>query len=115
VDLGANPVEFITHATGDWALRFILITLAVTPIRRIFGLSEIGRFRRLLGLFLFFYASIHFLTYWWLDKFVDVAEILGDIGKRPFITIGFTSVMLMVPLAVTSTGGWIRRLGVQRG
>jgi sulfoxide reductase heme-binding subunit YedZ len=93
-DLCANPVEFITHATGDWALRFVLITLAVTPIRRIFGLSEIGRFRRLLGLFSFFYACIHFLTYLWLDKFFDVAGILGDIGKRPFITIGFTSVML---------------------
>jgi sulfoxide reductase heme-binding subunit YedZ len=113
-DLGANPVEFITHATGDWALRFLLITLTITPIRRIFRPWGLERFRRLLGLFSFFCACVHFLTYLWLDKFFDVAEILGDIGKRPFITIGFTSIMLMVPLAVTSTGGWIRRLGVRR-
>jgi sulfoxide reductase heme-binding subunit YedZ len=112
--LGANPIEFITHATGDWALRFLLITLAITPLRKTLATPELARFRRMLGLFAFFYASLHFLTYLWLDKFFDMAEILGDICKRPFITIGFTSVMLMVPLALTSTGGWVRRLGARR-
>lgn len=113
-DLGANPIEFITHATGDWALRFLLITLAVTPARRVFGLPQLAQFRRMLGLFSFFYASVHFLTYLWLDKFFDGSEILADITKRPFITIGFASVTLMLPLAVTSTAAWIGRLGARR-
>jgi ferredoxin-NADP reductase/DMSO/TMAO reductase YedYZ heme-binding membrane subunit len=113
-DLSANPVEFITHATGDWALRFLLITLAVTPARRVFGLPQLAQFRRMLGLFSFFYASVHFLTYLWLDKFFDGSEILADITKRPFITIGFASVMVMLPLALTSTAAWIGRLGARR-
>ncbi len=113
-DLGANPIEFITHATGDWALRFLLITLTVTPMRKVLGIPQLTLFRRMLGLFAFFYGCFHFLTYLWLDKFFDLAEILGDIGKRPFITIGFTSLILMVPLAVTSTAGWIKRLGPRR-
>ena len=110
-NLGANPIEFITHATGDWALRFLLITLAVTPMRTVLSMPQLTLFRRMLGLFAFFYGCLHFLTYLWLDKFFDLVEISGDIAKRPFITIGFTSLMLMVPLALTSTAGWIKRLG----
>jgi len=113
-DLGANPVEFIIHATGDWALRFLLITLAVTPMRKVLNLPALARFRRMLGLFGFFYGCLHFLAYLWLDKALDVHEILGDIEKRPFITIGLTSLLLMVPLAASSTAGWIRRLGARR-
>src|SRR5215470_19364727 len=112
--MSANPIEYITHATGDWALRFLLITLAITPLRWLFALPELIRFRRMLGLFAFFYGCLHFLTYLWLDKFFDISEILADIAKRPFITIGFTAVVLMVPLAITSTAGWIRRLGGRR-
>lgn len=113
-ELGANPIELVTHATGDWALRFLLITLAVTPTSKILSMPRFTLFRRMLGLFAFFYGCLHFLTYLWLDKFFDLSEILGDIGKRPFITIGFTSLMLMVPLAATSTAGWIKRLGPRR-
>ena len=113
-DLGANPIEYITHSTGDWTLRLLLITLTVTPMRRLLHLSQLIRFRRMLGLFAFFYGCLHFLTYIWLDKFFDTGDILRDIGKRPFVTIGFTSLMLMTPLAVTSTASWIRRLGGRR-
>ena len=112
--LGANPIEFITHSTGDWTLRFLLITLAVTPARSMLGVPTLIRFRRTFGLFAFFYGCLHFLTYIWLDKFFDLQDMLKDIGKRPFITIGFASLLLMVPLAVTSTAGWIRRLGGRR-
>lgn len=112
--LGANPIEFITHATGDWTLRFLLITLAVTPLRRILRLPELIRFRRMLGLFAFFYACLHFTTYIWLDKFFDLAEIWKDVLKRRFITVGFAAFMLLIPLAITSTAGWIRRLGGKR-
>jgi methionine sulfoxide reductase heme-binding subunit len=113
-NLGANPIEFITHSTGDWTLRFLLITLAVTPLRRLLGRPELIRFRRMLGLFAFFYGCLHFLTYLWLDKFFDSADILKDIAKRPFITAGFLGFIVMTPLAVTSTKGWIRRLGGKR-
>jgi methionine sulfoxide reductase heme-binding subunit len=113
-DLGANPIELITHPTGDWAMRFLLITLAVTPLSKVLSMPLFTLFRRMLGLFAFFYGCLHFLTYLWLDKFFDLSEISGDIGKRPFITIGFTSLMLMVPLAATSTAGWIKRLGPRR-
>jgi sulfoxide reductase heme-binding subunit YedZ len=109
--LGANPVEFITHATGDWTLRFLVLTLAVTPVRKILGRPQLVRFRRMLGLFAFFYGCLHLTTYVWLDKFFDVSEMLKDVAKRPFITAGFTAFVLMVPLALTSTAGWIRRLG----
>ncbi len=109
--LGANPIEFITHATGDWTLRFLALTLAVTPARRLLGTPRLIRFRRMLGLFAFFYGTLHFLTYFWLDKFFDFDEIVKDVAKRPFITAGFTAFVLMIPLAVTSTAGWIRRLG----
>jgi sulfoxide reductase heme-binding subunit YedZ len=113
-DLGANPVEFLTHATGDWTLRFLLLTLAVTPLRELLGAPQLIRFRRMLGLFAFFYGCLHLLTYVWFDKFFDVHEMLADIAKRPFITVGFTGLVLMVPLAVTSTAGWIRRMGGRR-
>ena len=112
--LGANPIEFITHATGDWTIRFLLITLAVTPLRKMLRWPDLIRFRRMLGLFAFFYGCLHFTTYLWLDKFFDWREILKDIGKRPFITAGFAAFIVLVPLAVTSTAGWIRRLGGRR-
>jgi sulfoxide reductase heme-binding subunit YedZ len=109
-DLGANPVEFITHATGDWTLRLLLITLAVTPARRFFKQPQLTRFRRLLGLFAFFYGCLHFLTWFWLDKSLDFAEMWKDVAKRPFITVGFLGFAAMIPLAITSTAGWIRRM-----
>lgn len=112
--LGTNPIETITHATGDWTLRFLLITLAVTPLRRLLGAPGLVRYRRMLGLFAFFYGCLHLLTYLWLDKFFAWGEIVADVGKRPFITAGFTAFALMAPLAVTSTAGWIRRLGGRR-
>ena len=112
--LGANPIEVITHATGDWTLRFLLITLAVTPIRKLTGRLWLIRYRRMFGLFAFFYGVLHFLTYIWLDKFFDVHEMLHDVAKRKFITIGFTGFILLIPLALTSTKGWIARLGGKR-
>jgi sulfoxide reductase heme-binding subunit YedZ len=112
--LGANPIEYITHATGDWILRFLCITLSVTPLRKILGLPELIRFRRMLGLFAFFYACLHFLIWFVLDKFFDWGEIAKDVVKRPFITAGFTAFVLLIPLAVTSTKGWIRRMGGKR-
>jgi len=112
--LGANPIEAITHATGDWTLRFLLITLAVTPLRRATGWNRVIGLRRMLGLFAFFYATLHFFTYLWLDKFFVWADILHDIPRRPFITIGFSAFVLLVPLALTSTARAIRRLGGRR-
>ena len=113
-ELTANPIEFITHATGDWTLRFLIITLCVTPFRKILRLPELIRFRRMLGLFAFFYACLHFTTYIWLDKFFDLSEMWKDIAKRKYITVGFTAFLLLIPLAITSTAGWIRRLGGKR-
>ena len=113
-DLGANPIEFITHSTGDWTLRFLCITLAITPLRRLLGWPEMIRFRRMLGLFAFTYGCLHFMTYLWLDKFFDFAAIIKDVWKRPFITAGFFGFVMMLPLALTSTAGWIRRLGGRR-
>ena len=112
--LGANPIEVITHATGDWTLRFLLITLSVTPLRKILKQPWLIRFRRMFGLFAFFYVCLHFLTYIWLDKFFNVHEMLADVVKRKFITVGFTGFVLLIPLAITSTAGWIRRLGGKR-
>jgi sulfoxide reductase heme-binding subunit YedZ len=112
--LGANPIETITHTTGDWTLRFLLLTLAVTPIRRLSGWNPVIRFRRMLGLFAFFYGSLHYLTYLWLDQFFSWDSIVKDVAKRPFITVGVLAFALMVPLAVTSTAGMIRRLGGRR-
>lgn len=110
-ELGANPIEKITHSTGDWTLIFLLLTLAVTPLRKLTSQPWLIRFRRMLGLFAFFYGSLHLMTYVWLDKFFDVHEMLTDIAKRKFITAGMTAFFLMIPLAITSTTGWIRRLG----
>ena len=113
-DLTPNPLEYIEHFTGDWTIRFILFTLTVTPLRKLLRQPDLIRFRRMLGLFAFFYGCAHFLAYLWFDRLFDVHEILADIGKRPFITVGFTALVLMAPLAVTSTAGWIRRLGGRR-
>ena len=113
-DLTANPVEFLQHFTGDWTIRLIVATLAVTPLRKLLHLPDLIRFRRMIGLFAFFYGCLHFLTYLWLDKDFEVQEMLKDVGKRPFITAGFGALLLMAPLAVTSTAGWIRRLGGKR-
>jgi methionine sulfoxide reductase heme-binding subunit len=109
--LGANPIEFITRSTGLWTLVFLCITLAVTPLRKITGWNALLRFRRMLGLYAFFYAVLHFTTYFWFDKWFDVAEILKDIGKRPFITVGFAAFVLLIPLAVTSPKAMVRKLG----
>ena len=112
--LGANPVDVITRSTGKWTLTFLLITLSVTPVRKLAGLPWLIRFRRMIGLYAFFYGSLHLMTYIWLDKFFDVREMLHDILKRRFITAGMTAFTLMLPLALTSTTGWIRRLGGKR-
>jgi sulfoxide reductase heme-binding subunit YedZ len=112
--LGANPIEVITRATGDWTIRFLLVTLSITPLRKLTGLLALIRFRRMFGLFAFFYGVLHFLTYIWLDKFFNLHEMLADVAKRRFITVGFTGFVLLIPLAVTSTKGWIRRLGGRR-
>lgn len=109
-NLGTNPVETITHETGLWALRFLLITLSITPLRYLSQMHWLIKLRRMLGLFTFFYAVLHVLTYIWLDQFFDWMEILVDIPKRPFITIGFASFLLLLPLAFTSTNAMQRRL-----
>jgi methionine sulfoxide reductase heme-binding subunit len=114
-NLTANPIEFITHWTGDWTLRFLLITLCVTPLRKLANLPNLIKIRRMLGLFAFFYVCLHFLiTYLWFDKFFDWREIAKDIVKRPYITVGFAGFVMLVPLAITSTWGWVRRLGGKR-
>ncbi len=112
--LGANPIDATTDETGTWALTSLLLSLAVTPVRRLTGWNPVIRFRRMLGLFAFFYATLHFLTYLVLDQFFAWDFIVADIAKRPYITVGFTAFVLLVPLAITSTAGWIRRLGGRR-
>lgn len=109
--LGANPIEFITHSTGTWTLVGLLATLAITPLRSLSGLGWLIRFRRLFGLFAFFYACLHFTTYIWLDQFFDPASIARDIIKRPFITVGFAAFMLLIPLAATSNQRMMKKLG----
>jgi sulfoxide reductase heme-binding subunit YedZ len=109
--LGVNPIEFVTRSTGTWTLSLLLITLSVTPLRRITGWHWLVRLRRMLGLFAFFYACLHFVTYVWLDQFFDAAAISRDVVKRPFITVGFAAFVLLIPLAATSTNAMIRRLG----
>ena len=109
--LGANPIEFITHSTGDWTLTFLLVTLSITPLRKIMRQYWLISFRRMIGLFAFFYGFLHLMTYVWLDKFFDVHEMLHDIAKRKFITAGMTAFTLMIPLALTSTKWAIRKLG----
>ena len=110
-NLGANPIEVITRSTGSWTLTFLLITLSVTPLRGITGLQGLIKLRRMFGLFAFFYVSLHFTTYIWLDQFFDAQSMIKDVMKRPFITVGFSSFVLLVPLALTSTRGMIRYLG----
>ncbi|WP_333839475.1 sulfite oxidase heme-binding subunit YedZ [Pelomicrobium sp.] len=112
--LGANPVEFITRSTGFWTLTFLTLTLAVTPLRRLLGWPWLLRLRRMLGLYAFFYACLHFSTYLVLDQFFDLAAIGQDVVKRPYITVGFTCFLLLIPLAVTSSDRMIRRLGARR-
>ena len=113
-DLTANPAEFIQHFTGDWTIRFLVTVLAVTPFRKLLHMPDLVRFRRMIGLFAFFYGCLHFLSYLWLDKLFMFDEMLKDVPKRPFIAAGFTGFVLMIPLALTSTRGWIRRLGGKR-
>ncbi len=113
-DLTANPVEYITHFTGDWTLRLLIFTLAVTPLRKLLGLPDLIRFRRMLGLYAFFYASLHLLTYVVIDHFFDFHAMIADVAKRRFITAGFSGYLALTALAVTSTAGWIRRLGGKR-
>lgn len=110
-DLTANPIELLTNWTGYTTLVLLMVTLAITPVRRITGLNPLVRVRRLLGLFAFFYATLHFLVYIVLDQFFWWEGIVGDVLERPYITVGFTAFLLLIPLAVTSTRGWIRRLG----
>jgi len=110
-NLSANPIEFITHFTGDWTLIFLLASLSVTPLRQISGWNELIKYRRMLGLFAFFYVVLHFATYMVLDHFFDFQAIVKDVMKRPYVTAGFTGFVLMIPLAITSTAGMIRRLG----
>jgi methionine sulfoxide reductase heme-binding subunit len=113
-DLTPNPIEYITHFTGDWAIRLLVATLAITPVRRLIRAPQLIRYRRMLGLFTFFYASLHFLTWFALDKFFDLHAIGADFVKRRFIIAGLVTFTCMLPLALTSTAGWIRRLGGRR-
>lgn len=109
-----EPLQYITRATGDWTLYFLCITLAVTPLRRLSKWNWVLKLRRMLGLYAFFYALLHFTTFLWFDHFFDVAEMLKDVVKRPFITVGFIGFVLLIPLALTSTHGMVRRLGGKR-
>lgn len=113
--LGANPVEFVTRSTGTWTLVLLCVTLALTPARRMTGWSALARVRRMVGLYAFFYACLHFATYVWLDQWFDAAAMLRDVVKRPFITAGFTAFVLLLPLAATSTQAMMRRLGRRWG
>jgi len=112
--LGANPIEFVLRSLGTWTLTLLLVTLSITPLRRLTGWNSLVRVRRLLGLFVFFYACLHILTYAGVDQSFDLAAILADVVKRPYITVGFTCFMLLIPLAVTSTNAMQRRLGGKR-
>ena len=113
-ELGTNPIELITRSTGTWTLVFLCITLAVTPARKFSGWHWLAQTRRMFGLFAFFYAACHFTTFIWFDHFFDFEEIWADVLKRPFVTIGFSAFVLLVPLAVTSTNGMVKRLGAAR-
>jgi methionine sulfoxide reductase heme-binding subunit len=113
-DLTANPIEFVEHWTGDWTMRFLIITLCITPLRKLIRMPQLIRFRRMLGLFAFFYACLHFSTWVGLDRFFNLHDMWADVEKRRFITVGFAAFVLLIPLAVTSTKGWIRRLGGKR-
>jgi len=109
--LGANPIELITRSLGTWTLVFLLITLSITPLRKLSGWNWLIKLRRMAGLFAFFYALLHFITYIWLDQFFDLSSIYKDVIKRPFITIGFAAFILLIPLAVTSTNAMMKKLG----
>lgn len=113
-NLTANPIEFVEHWTGDWTMRFLIITLCITPLRKLLKMPELIRFRRMLGLFAFFYLCLHFSSWIGLDRFFNLHDMWADVLKRKYITVGFAGFVLLVPLAVTSTKGWIRRLGGKR-
>jgi sulfoxide reductase heme-binding subunit YedZ len=113
-DLTANPIEYMTHFTGDWGLRFLLITLGITPLRMLFKKPALTRFRRMLGLYAFFYACLHLSIWLLLDQQLDVGAMVEDVIKRKYITVGMAAYLAMVPLAITSTSGWVRRLGYRR-
>ncbi|MCC6069394.1 sulfite oxidase heme-binding subunit YedZ [Massilia sp. GCM10020059] len=109
-----EPLEFITRGTGDWTLYFLCITLAVTPLRRLSKMNWLIKLRRMFGLYAFFYAFLHFMTFFWFDHFFDIAGMFRDVAKRPFILVGFTAFVLLIPLAVTSTNAMVKRLGGKR-
>ena len=113
-NLSSNPTQFLEHATGDWTLRFVAFTLCITPLRKLLKQPNLIRFRRMLGLFAFFYGCCHFAVYLTFDQIFDLHGIWADIAKRRYITVGFTGFVLMIPLAITSTAGWIRRMGGRR-
>ena len=112
--VGANPLEFVTHTTGMLTLVFLMITLALTPVRKVTGLNWIVKFRRMVGLYAFFYGVLHLVTYLWFDRFFNLRSIAGDIAQRPFIAIGMAAFFLMLPLAITSTNNMVKRLGGKR-
>jgi len=114
VSLGANPAETILHKTGDWVLYFLLMTLAITPLRKLTGWNDLIKFRRMLGLFAFCYACLHFLAYIGFDRLFDFSDMAREIVKRPYILVGFAAFVLLIPLAITSTRGWVLRLGRAR-
>ncbi len=113
-NLGANPAEYLIRSTGDWTLRFLCITLAVTPLRVITGVAALARFRRMLGLFVYFYVVLHLLSYSWFDMGFDLGDIIKDIIKRPFILVGFAAFLLLTPLAATSFNRAVKALGAKR-
>ena len=113
--LGANPIEFVTRASGDWTLYFLCITLAITPLRRLTGMGWLLKLRRMLGLYTFFYACLHFLCFIWFDHFFDIDAMWRDVIKRPFITVGFSAFVLLLPLAITSSNRMMRWLGRRWG
>jgi len=112
--LTANPIEYVTHYTGDWTLRFLLITLTITPLRMLLNRPAITRFRRMLGLYAFFYGCLHMLTWLWWDRQFEISGMIEDVLKRIYITAGMTGFLAMVPWAITSTAGWVRRMGYKR-
>ena len=112
--VGANPLEFVTRTTGMLTLVFLMITLAVTPVRKTFALNRLIKFRRMLGLFAFFYGSLHLMTYIWFDRYFNLKSVPGDVVSRPFIAVGMTGFILLVPLAITSTDQMIKRIGGKR-
>lgn len=112
--LGANPAEYLIRATGDWTLRFLCITLAVTPLRVVAGLPTLARFRRMFGLYVYFYVVLHLLSYSWFDMGFDIADIARDIAKRPFILVGFAAFVLLTPLAATSFNRAVKAMGARR-